>query len=51
MCEFKDEILLRGGECKTSENFKFKFFKKKKKKEMGKNGNLPKYSGEKLGFF
>ena len=26
--------------CKTRENFKFKFFKKKKK-ERGKNGNLP----------
>ena len=51
MCEFRDEILLRGGECKTRENFKFKFFKKKKKKERGQNGNLSKKSGEKLGFF
>ena len=32
VCEFRDEILLRGGECKTRENFKFKFFKKKKRK-------------------
>ena len=29
MCEFRDEILLRGGECEPRENFKFKFFKKK----------------------
>ena len=36
MSEFRDEILLRGGgECKTSENFKFKFFKKKKRKRNG----------------
>ena len=33
VCEFRDEILVRGGECKTSENFKFKFFKKKRKKK------------------
>ena len=32
VCEFRDAILFRGGECKTSKNFKFKFFKKKKKK-------------------
>ena len=32
MCEFRDEIILRGGECETCENFKFKFFKKKEKK-------------------
>ena len=30
VCEFRDKILLSGGECKTRENFKFKFFKKKK---------------------
>ena len=33
MCEFRDEILLREGECKTRENFKFTCFKKKKKKK------------------
>ena len=32
MCEFRDEILLRGGECETRENVKFKFFKKNDKK-------------------
>ena len=36
MCEFRDKILLRGGECKTRENFKLTFFKKKKKKKAGK---------------
>ena len=35
VCEFRDKILIRVGECKTLENFKFKFFKKKKKKERG----------------
>ena len=33
--EFRDEIILRGGEgggeCKTHENFKFRFFRKKGK--------------------
>ena len=33
MRKFKDEIILRGGECKTRENFKLKFFLKKKKKK------------------
>ena len=30
MRKLQDKIILRGGECKTSENFKFKFFRKKK---------------------
>ena len=29
MRKFWDEFILRGGEYKTRENFKFKFFKKK----------------------
>ena len=29
MRKFWDEFILRGGEYKTCENFKFKFFKKK----------------------
>ena len=33
MQKFRDEIILRGGECKTRENFKIK---------RGQNGNLPK---------
>ena len=38
--KFWDEIILRGGKCKTRENFKFKFFRKKKGGG-GQNGNLP----------
>ena len=29
MQKFRDEIILRGGECKTRENFKFEFFRLK----------------------
>ena len=36
VCDFRDGILLRRGECKTRENIKLEFFKKKG----GKNGNL-----------
>ena len=42
--EFRDEILLRGGECKTSENFKFKFFKKKNGDKIIVYWNSPKKS-------
>ena len=35
MQKFRDEVILRGGACKTHENFKFKFFKKKKKIKKG----------------
>ena len=35
MRKFRDKIILRGGECKTCENFKFKFFKKNKNKNKG----------------
>ena len=38
MCEFWDEILLRGGKCKTLENLKFSKSKKKKKKKIAKMG-------------
>ena len=33
MCEFRDEILLRGEECKTPINLKFSKSNKKKREE------------------
>ena len=33
MCEFRDEILLRGEECKTPKNLKFSKSNKKKGKK------------------
>ena len=45
VCEFRDEIRLRGGECKTREEFKSKFDRKRVKQRF--SGIVPK---EKLGF-